>query len=228
MPAFFTLLSHCYVLFCCEIQSLYPGFTPRLPVCSRTALRMANGNPRKTYNHRHPRETAKKEARGTDRVARVIDIGWEHEMLAECAMWNRDTVHNQICLPFTFLLFVSPTPPVRSEIESILNWIFRLPFPPNRMQSDNSSFSHTHEISSLKCFAKWLRSLLRKLFELFQKYEMSWPSQLGSVLCVSAWAGKWEEWGIRRSSREKIPAQGAFAIGFQNGAFRSPSSQQAS
>lgn len=85
-----------------------------------------------------------------------------------------------------------------------------------------------HEISSLKCFAKWLRSLLRKLFELFQKYEMSWPSQLGSVLCVSAWAGKWEEWGIRRSSREKIPAQGAFAIGFQNGAFRSPSSQQAS
>lgn len=71
-------------------------------------------------------------------------------------------------------------------------------------------------------------SLLRKLFDIFQNCEMSRPSQSGSVLSVTAQAGRWEEWGIRGSSREKIPAQGAFSIGFHNGAFRSPSSQQAS
>lgn len=143
MSAFFTPLSHCYVLFCCEIQSRYPGFTPRLPVCSPTALRMANGNPRKTYSHRRPRETAKRK--------REELIGWPGWLIldesarcwpkVECEIVTQSTIRFVFHLP-PFLLSL-PLPHVRLEIESILNWIFRLPFPPNRMQSNNSSFSHT-------------------------------------------------------------------------------------
>ncbi len=166
-------------------------------------LRMASGNPRKTYSHRRPRKTAKKKVRGTDRMAQMIDIGRELEMLAESGMWNRDTVHNQICLPFTSLPFVSSSPLFAWRLR--VYWIEFFDFHSLRTECNQTTAPSAtlHQISSLKCFAKWLRSLLRKLFELFQKYEMSRPSQLGSVLCVSARAGKWEEWELEGTAERK-------------------------
>lgn len=228
MSAFFTPLSYCYVLFCCEIQSRYPGFTHRLPVCSPTALRMASGNPRKTYSHCRPRKMAKKKVRGTDRMAWMIDIGRELEMLAESGMWNRDTVHNQICLPFTSLPFVFSTPPVCLEIERVLNLIFltSIPSEPNAIKQQllqpHSTKSPLLNVSPSDSFT--FREIIRTLSEIRNESAIS----VGQcTLCLSL-SREMRRVGIRGNSREKIPAQGAFAIGLQNGAFRSPSLQQAS
>ncbi len=162
-------------------------------------------------------------------------IGWPRWLIldensrcwpkVECEIVTQSTIRFVFHLPPFLLSLLLPLFAWRLRVY----WIEFFDFHSLRTECNQTTAPSAtlHQISSLKCFAKWLRSLLRKLFELFQKYEMSRPSQLGSVLCVCS-SREMRRVGIRGNSREKIPAQGAFAIGFQNGAFRSPSSQQAS
>lgn len=119
----------------------------------------------------------------------------------ECEIVTQSTIRFVFHLPPFLLSLLLPLFAWRLRVY----WIEFFDFHSLRTECNQTTAPSAtlHQISSLKCFAKWLRSLLRKLFELFQKYEMSRPSQLGSVLCVSARAGKWEEWELEGTAERK-------------------------
>lgn len=153
----------------------------------------------------------------------ILDESARYWPKVECAVVTQSTIRFVFHLPSFLLSLLLPLFTWRLRVY----WIEFFDFHSLRTECNQTTAPSAtlHKISSLKCFGKFtFKEIIWTLSEIRNES----PSQLGSVLCVSARAGKWEEWGIRGSSREKIPAQGAFAIGFQNGAFRSPSSQQAS
>lgn len=137
MLAFFTPLNHCYVLlFCCEIQS-HPGFTARLP---HQRIRAWQWKFKKDV---WLSLSEIQMGRGTDRVAGWL-ISEEHTRfclgsnLSSGIVKSRHSPQSDLSYIYHFLLsFSLPILGIAGRLE--VYWIFWLPFPSNRMQSDNSS-----------------------------------------------------------------------------------------